>query len=371
MNILMHCIYFPPEVGGLESHIYQLARWFVRQGHRVDVVTSRSLPDVPAHEVMEGVRVWRTWFPSRNPPGWVAHSLASTPRLVALAADADVVHAQAFASVPPGVVARRRHGTPLVASFHTSHFLRRAQRPRWRPILARTVRWPDYAMAASVEIARVAEDLAPGVTVEPFTNGVDTTDFRKLPGSLPTSSRRRLMAPRRLYEKNGVEYLVRAVPLIAESVDVEAFIVGDGPERPRLEALAGELGVADRVHFLGARPNGELPGLLGSVDLAVFPSLMEATSVAALEAMACERPVLATRVGGLPEIVDDQVGGLCQPGDPEDLARAAVRLLQRSDLDELGAHGRARVQEHWSIDRLGTRHLEVYEMVRARRRSGA
>jgi glycosyltransferase involved in cell wall biosynthesis len=98
---------------------------------------------------------------------------------------------------------------------------------------------------------------------------------------------------------------------------------------------------------------------------------MEATSVAALGAMACERPVLATRVGGLPEIVDDQVGGLCEPGDPEDLARVAVELLRRSDLDDLGAHGRARVQEHWSIDRLGTRHLEVYEMVVAARGSGA
>jgi glycosyltransferase involved in cell wall biosynthesis len=175
-----------------------------------------------------------------------------------------------------------------------------------------------------------------------------------------------LLVPRRLLEKNGVEYLVRAMPAILERVDAEAVLIGDGPERPRLEALASELGLADRVTFLGARPHGDMPGLLSSGDLAVFPSLMEATSVAALEAMACEVPVAASRVGGLPEIVDASVGGLFEPADPAALARTVVELLEGGQLSTLGAAARKRVVEQWSNDRLVERHIAIYEEVLAR-----
>ncbi len=158
MNILLHCVYFPPEVGGLESHVYYLARALVRRGHRVDVVTSRSLPGVAKEEEMEGIRVWRTWFPARNSLGWIAHALGSVPRTRSLAVEADVIHAQAFASVLPGAAARRSSGAPLVATFHTSHFLTRAARsPRggrsWQPWSAcPTTLWPPAR-----EIAAVAE----------------------------------------------------------------------------------------------------------------------------------------------------------------------------------------------------------------------
>jgi glycosyltransferase involved in cell wall biosynthesis len=104
-----------------------------------------------------------------------------------------------------------------------------------------------------------------------------------------------------------------------------------------------------------------MPGLLASGEIAIFPSLMEATSVAALEAMACERPVLATDVGGLPEIVEERVGGLVPPRDPGGLARGVVRLLRDPHLVEKGQIARERVVTHWSNARLVDRHLEIYE----------
>ena len=299
MKILFHCVYFPPEVGGLESHVYYLAKALAAGGNSVQVVTSRSLPGVPAEEEMDGIRVFRTWFPSRSPVGWVAHSLASIPRTKALAAESDIVHAQAFASVLPASMGRSRHGFPLVATFHTSHFLTRAKKALWRPILGGLVRKPDYCLAASGEIADVAMALAPGVTVEPLPNGVETEFFRRVEPRLPPAGRTRILVPRRLFPKNGVEFLIRALPLIREEIDAEAVLIGDGPERVRLEALARELGVGDEVEFLGKRPHAHMPGLLSSGDLAVIPSLMEATSVAALESMACELPVVASNVGGL------------------------------------------------------------------------
>jgi D-inositol-3-phosphate glycosyltransferase len=361
VRILFHCVYFPPEVGGLESHVFYLARALVGMGIQVDVVTSRSLPGLPKEEELEGIGVYRTWFPARNPLGWGVYALGSIPRTRSLAQSADVIHAQAFASVLPGVAARRVSGAPLVATFHTSHFLTRARNPLWAPVLGTMVRAPDHALASSREIAEVAERLAPGRSVEALTNGVETTFFRPVEPALPPSPRPRLIVPRRLFQKNGVEFFIRALPLILKGVEVEAVLVGDGPERSRLEALARELGVLENLSFLGRRPHGEMPGLLCSGVLAVVPSLMEATSVAALEAMACGVPVAASAVGGLPEIVDESVGGLFPPGSPEDLARVVTALLQDPDLPRKGVQARERVVRDWSNRRLAQRHLEIYE----------
>jgi len=361
VKIVMHCVYFPPEVGGLESHVYFLCKGLAARGHEVSIVTSHSVPGTPTFEIMDNVQVWRTRFPARNPVGWALHSVGSIPRLRKVALGADILHAQAFASVLPCVAARRTTGARLVTTFHTSHFLVRAERPAWRPLLGWMVRAGDRNLAASEEIARVAEALAPGTQVEALPNGVDTSLFRRTTPTLPPTQRRRLIVPRRLVPKNGVEYLVRAIPHMVPRVDVEAVLVGDGPERERLEALAGALGVSDRVIFLGARPHPDMPGLLSSAELAVFPSLMEATSVAALESMSCELPVAASRVGGLPEIVDGDVGGLFEPADPEALAETVVRLLEDPELTARGRRARERVTERWSNDRLVERHLEIYQ----------
>ena len=363
MKILQQCIYFPPEVGGLESHVFYLCRDLVRLGNQVTMVSSLSLPGVPKREVMDGINVVRTWFPSRNPGGWIAHTLRSIPTYLPLARSADVLHAQTFASAPPAMIAKRRYGKPMVLTLHTSHFLRLAKKPLWQPVLRRIIRAADWLLAASTEIRDVALSLYPHPRAEALTNGVDTTMFRRTTPSLPVPPPgvRRVIVPRRLFHKNGVEYFVRALPLMRREMPVEALLVGDGPERQRLEQLARELNVADACHFMGARPNTEIPGLLASAEVAVLPSLMEATSVAALEAMSSEVPVAASNVGGLPEIVDESVGTLFEPASPESLAQRLVALLKRPDLKEAGKRGRERVVRSWSNERLAKRHLEIYQ----------
>lgn len=368
----MHCVYYAPEVGGLESHVHNLCRALVERGHRVDVVTSRSMEGTARYEVRDGVHVWRTWFPGKSKAGWAAHAVGSIRRTLRTSLGADVLHAQALQSVPPMQLARAFRGAPLVVTWHTSHFLELAKRIGWRRWLGSMVRSVDANLAASREIAEVAEALAPGESVEAITNGVETSFFRPMEPALdpPPPGRRRLVVPRRLFHKNGVEHFIRAMPLIVEEIDAEAFIVGDGPERRRLERLARDVGAAERIRFLGARAHHEMPPLLCSGELAVFPSLMEATSVAALECMACSVPVAASRVGGLPEIVDDEVGGLFEPADPRDLARCVTVLLRREDLRELGTRARERVVTRWSNARLAERHLEIYEELIQRRREG-
>lgn len=362
MKILQQCIYFPPEFGGLESHVFYLCRDLVRLGHEVTMVTSRSKPESRAEEEVEGIRVIRSWFPGKSGMGWAAHTFATIPQFQKLARAADILHAQTFASAPPGILAKRRLKKPLVLTLHTSHFLRLAKKPLWKPVLRRIISSADRLLAASEEIRDVALSLHAHPRAEALTNGVDTNLFRPVaPALAPVPGRPRIVVPRRLFQKNGVEYLMRAVPLLAQRLDVEVLLVGDGPERPRLEALARELQITDRVTFMGARANPDMPGLLCAADVVVIPSLMEATSVAALEAMSCARPVAASNVGGLPEIVDESVGTLFRPGDPHDLADRIVALLSAPDLAERGARGRQRVVDRFSNDRLARRHVEIYE----------
>lgn len=368
MRILQQCIYFPPEVGGLESHAFHLCRCLVSMGHDVTMVTSRSLPGAASEETMAGVQVVRTWFPARNPAGWIAHTLGSIPTYNRLARTADILHAQTFASALPAMRARGEGDKPFVLTLHTSHFLRLATAAPWRSILRRIIGSADWVFAASEEIRDVALDLHPHPHAEALTNGVDTEMFRPVEGGLgDRTAKNRVVVPRRLFEKNGVEYFVRAMPALRRRLDVEALIVGDGPERSRLEALARDLDVAEHVRFLGARANDEMPAILREADVVVIPSLMEATSVAALEAMSCGLPVAASRVGGLPEIVDEEVGTLFEPANPDDLATRVADLLQRPDRGVAGEKGRARVVAHWSLERLAERHVEVYETLLQRR----
>jgi glycosyltransferase involved in cell wall biosynthesis len=362
VRILIHCIYYAPEVGGLESHVTDLARGLVARGHEVRVVTSRSLPNLPRQEELGGVLVRRTWFPSRKPLGWILHALGSIPATRHWAGWAQVIHAQTFQSLLPVLVANGKWRRPWAATLHTSHFLERARRPLWRPILRSLIRRPGYVLAASKEIAEVAMTLAPEVRVQALTNGVETERFRPVEPTLPPPPGSRvLVVPRRLVKKNGVEDLIRALPLIRDEVPgVVALFIGEGPERGRLEKLAEELGIRDAARFLGRKPHLDMPGFLCSGEVAIFPSRMEATSVAALEAMACGLPVVATRVGGLPEIVNEEVGTLVPPASPQALARGVVRLLGRDDLEAMGRRARERVVARWSNARLVERHLEIY-----------
>jgi glycosyltransferase involved in cell wall biosynthesis len=114
-----------------------------------------------------------------------------------------------------------------------------------------------------------------------------------------------------------------------------------------------------------------MPALLASAELAVFPSLMEATSVAALEAMSCQLPVAASNVGGLPEIIDERVGTLFPPADPAALADRVVALLRTDDLAARGVAARERVVAQWSSERLARRHVEIYEALLRRQGRGS
>lgn len=200
-------------------------------------------------------------------------------------------------------------------------------------------------------------------TVIPF--GVDTSVFAP-PPAVPESSARPKSAPLRigfvkwLEAKYGPDTFVEALGLLGD-LSFEATIVGDGPLRGALEARAAELGVADRVRFLGRRPHDEMPDLLRGFDLVAMPSRQEEWGVAAAEAGATAIPVVAARVGGLPEIVvDGETGLLVPPEDPAALADAIRRMAADPGLRlRLGAAARERVVALFPWEKCVDQMLEV------------
>ncbi|MDT8324344.1 MAG: glycosyltransferase family 4 protein, partial [Bacteroidota bacterium] len=204
-------------------------------------------------------------------------------------------------------------------------------------------------------------------------NGVDAAKFRpensfgvidKDYGLDP--ARPVIICPRRLEPKNGVEYFVRAIPLVrAQYPDVQFLIVGGGfpEERARFETLLRESGQAAGVFFTGNVPNTAMPKFYALSTIAALPSLMEATSISGLEAMASGLPLVGTKVGGIPEIIEDGSSGiLVDPRSPEQLAEQFVRLLDDDELrGRLGRGARARVEAVFAWPEIARRTVDVYE----------
>jgi len=150
-------------------------------------------------------------------------------------------------------------------------------------------------------------------------------------------------------EKNH-ELFLQAAALVHQEVPSAHFIIiGDGPQRPKLETLTQELSLTGVVHFLGTR--SDIPELLSLVNVLVLSSHMEANPVSILEAMASETPVVATRVGSVPEtVIEGQTGYLITPGNAQELAARVVGLFRNPEqAAALGRAGREHVLAHWSI----------------------
>jgi glycosyltransferase involved in cell wall biosynthesis len=158
----------------------------------------------------------------------------------------------------------------------------------------------------------------------------------------------------------GHKELFTAMAGLKERYPIHALIIGDGRRMDEVRGLAASLGLGGEVHFLG--PRQDVPDLLNAMDIFVLPSYSEGVSLALLEAMAAGKPVIATAVGGTPEVVTDGVTGLLiPPRDAGALAGALERLLaDPAFAQHLGANARAHVRDHFSLDRLGREINAIY-----------
>jgi glycosyltransferase involved in cell wall biosynthesis len=204
--------------------------------------------------------------------------------------------------------------------------------------------------------------------LQTIANGVDVERFRDAQPSLNNGSGATHESVvgfvGRLVPGKGADVLLRAASRVfSRRPNCRIVLVGDGPCRPELESLAAQLGIADRVLFTGVRD--DMPQVYASIDLLVLPSLCEAMPMCVLEAMAAGKPVIATRVGAVPELIDQgQTGVLIEPGDVAGLSAAVVKLLEDSErARQLGEKGRTRTIEHFSADYMARRYLQLYSEV--------
>jgi glycosyltransferase involved in cell wall biosynthesis len=206
----------------------------------------------------------------------------------------------------------------------------------------------DYARA---QLMRVS-DPSDWDRLEIVHCGVDTA--RWMPDeSAPDGTGLRLLTVARLAPDKGVRILLEAVARVAaDGLDVSLEIVGDGPDREALEAHAAALGLGDRVRFAGAVGRDTIQERYRAADAFCLSSFAEGVPVVLMEAMALERPVVAPRVMGIPELVEDGVSGLLvPPGNVDALAAVIQRLVEAGPAGraEFGAAGRKRVSERYEL----------------------
>jgi glycosyltransferase involved in cell wall biosynthesis len=182
--------------------------------------------------------------------------------------------------------------------------------------------------------------------------GVDVREFRPTDRSADQRGPVKILAIGRLLALKGHAVLLEAAArLLSEGAPVEITIVGDGPERARLEQLAARLGIDRDVRFAGAVGRDSLTGHYAEADIFCLPSFAEGVPVVLMEAMAAGLPVVATRIAGIPELIRDEESGLLvSPGRPDLLFTAMRRLVESPPLRRrIGAAGRARVETEFEV----------------------
>jgi glycosyltransferase involved in cell wall biosynthesis len=363
------------EIGGAAEYLIEVGEGLARRGHRVVVASGGGVQCERARSFAE-----RTYERLPLAPYLGPRRLPNGPGLVASAAwvaaivkahQIDLINTHhRFASLV-GKAASRAMRVPLVSTMHE---IRR-----------------DSAKLTALSLGQRVVTLSAFVKRHVTeTYGVDESAVSVIPMGIPIPSprdgsrRKGLLAElhldegdtlvgcvARLVGRKGHRFLLEALAdAIREHPRVRLILVGDGPERSKLEAAVGRLGIASAVRFLGTRD--DLDDLYGLVDFTVLPSLQEEFGVVLLESLALGKPVVATSVGGIPEIVTEETGVLVPPADPGALAAAIGALAANpGSTAALGSNGRRLVSERYSTDALVDRTEALFESVTEGARPGA
>lgn len=307
----------------------------------------------------------------RGPDPRFLLSLASLIR----SSGADVVHlVNGLTVVNYGVVAARLAGVPSVVSVHgLGHF---GERGLGAMIWRRMLSFADQRVAVSADIqSKVRACSRKPTVIELIYNSIEA------PPPLPEDSRGEFLTQwgfpadvlvvtcvANLREVKGHRYLLEAVALLEKRMPrLRLLLVGTGELQEELEQLARDLGIRDRVVFAGRRH--DVPNCLAASDIFVLPSLSEGTPLSILEAMRAGLPVVATRVGGIPEIVEDGRSAFLVPsGNPQALAEALLAVGESSVAASLGECGQQRFHDRFSRSTFIDRYAKLFVRTAARRR---
>lgn len=349
----------PSQIGGAEVHVTSLAAKLRERGHQVEVICPRGRP-------LAGELAARG-LPRRCPVTFGKLDPIMLGRLVwwLRRERVEVIHTHLSTASLLGSMAARLAGVPALATVHGLN--------------TRTCyNWAHAIIAVSNAVKQhlVAQGL-PADRITVIHNGIDLRAFARpdaseqvrqswgIPADAPV-----LVTVGRLAPAKGHADLLHAFALLLRDPrwrPVRLLVVGAGPLGHSLRDLAVRLGVAEQVVFTGFQR--EVLPFLQAAAIFVLPSVQEGLSLAALEAMALAKPVVACRVGGTPEVVvDGQTGLLVAPGQPAELARALACLLSDPPRARaMGLAGQQRVREAFDLDQMVSRIEEVYRRLVASR----
>lgn len=337
----------PRKRGSFEDWMLRLCDVSHERGHEIEVFVHDPVhPEIEAELDERGVEYGLM-------SDLLASPLASTLSLsrgfdliyLRLFAPRDPAALLAYASLPTTVVFADHFSGPPDSRADPgpdSPLLRdRLTAMRWGGLVAGS----EYVIER--DIARFGLDESKGRVIH---NGVDLGRFRPADGSRGTGSTVDVLAVAHLIGEKGIDHLIHALARLDDE-PVSLTVAGDGPREEELRALAADLGLADRVDFLGLRD--DVDRLMREADIFVHPAVWEdAFPWTVIEAMASGCPVVASRVGGIPEqIVHEESGLLVPPGDEAELARSLRRLTNDEELRlQLGRAARERVEKEFSLD---------------------
>ena len=384
---------FPPFIGGMAAHAWELSKALVRCGHSVSVLTGAKVRHaearfaLPKRELLDGVEVTNLGF-SLFMRRYHKYSFnrAIKKILSQNGSESNDVVLHIHEHMRQRKI-RELADLPLVWTNHSSMFLDDFEDDAMKPVLARNVQACDWITAPSHELCEKTISLGyPDERLTYIPNGVDTLRFttdrkpadRVLNVVGKTLHLRKdlcvILCSRRFVYKNGLHIYLDALESMPQKLLSKcAFLfAGNNPGRDgeygqeifeRIKALRRKT----VVHVLGPVPNDSMPNVYRAADIAVLPSLKEATSISGLEAMATGLPIVGTNVGGIPEIVENGINGLLYPADDRAALAKAITILVNDEKLRLrmGLKGRWFAEKRFSWDRIAEKFIKVYQRVLA------
>lgn len=322
---------FPPKwLAGTEIATYNLADHLARKGHEVHVITSRD-DGLPSFSEESDFYIHRIVRPRIRFIGIVTFWARTCLKIRKI--KPDIVHAQSLGTAVPALISKRILKIPYAVWGQGSDIYS----PDWltkltaKPVLKNA----SAALALTEDMKRKMRDICNGdISVVP--NGVDLERFKTSLGAKKGGNAKTIVFVGRLHPVKGVQYLIEAMAIVhREMSEVELVIVGDGIERSRLEELADKLDLHGNIQFAGQVPQERVPSIMHRADAFVLPSLSESFGIVNLEAMAAGLPIIATKVGGIPEIVNEGVNGyLVNAKRPDEIADRILMLLRNDEVRE-------------------------------------
>lgn len=342
MKIAIIVSLFPPKwLAGTEIATYNLADHLARRGHEVHVITSHDagLPEISEEN---GFYIHRIARPKIRFIGIVAFwaKIYLTIRKI----KPDIVHSQSLRISIPAWAAQKYQKIPYVVWGQGSdiYLPGRFTRMTSKPILQDA----DAVLALTEDMKQKMRKICDReVSVVP--NGVDLERFKISSRGNKEGNAKTIVFVGRLHPVKGVQYLIEAMSIIhLETPDVKLVLVGDGVERSNLEELAERLELNGCIQFVGQVPQERIPQIMHQADVFALSSLSESFGIVNLEAMATGLPIVATNVGGIPDIVEERVNGyLVNAKSPDEIADRILILLQNDEMrEEISANNKEKAE---------------------------